>query len=124
MPQLTTLHAARSRRARVTTAGSLGVVLLGATLSGCGATVTAPDVVGMRLDAAHRKFEKVEVTEFDDKDVLKDRTIFLDHGWVVLGPEARRGTKNVDTDTTIKLSVAKVDDKGIRDRLPPTHRSS
>lgn len=90
----------------------------GLALTGCGPTITAPNVVGMRLDAAHQAFEKLEVTEFEDKDGLEDRSIFLDNGWVVLKQRPAAGTKDVDTSTTIEMTVAKVGDKEIRDLLP------
>lgn len=96
----------------------VGAVVGGLALAGCGPTITAPDVVGMRLDAAHQAFEKLEVTEFEDKDGIEDRSIFLDNGWVVLKQKPAAGTKDVGTGTTIELTVAKVGDKQIRDLLP------
>lgn len=88
-------------------------------LSGCGPTATTPNVVGMRLNAAHQALEKVDLKKFDDADVIgPGRSIFVDHNWVVLAQSPAAGTSGVDTDTTIKLSVGKVDDSEILGRLP------
>lgn len=105
------------RHRRVAVAGLLAV--LGSLLTGCGPTVTLPDVVGMRLDAAHRAMEKLGVENFEDTDVVgDDRMIFLDSHWVVVEQSPAGGTKDVDTDTSVELSVGKADDDGILDLIP------
>jgi len=72
----------------------------------------------MRLNAAHQALEKVDLKKFDDADIIgPGRSIFVDHNWVVLAQSPAAGTSGVDTDTTIKLSVGKVDDSAIRGRL-------
>lgn len=89
------------------------------TLSGCGPTFTAPDVVGMRLDDAHRAFEALGVDKFEDVDVVgDDRTAFFDRNWVVLKQVPAAGTKKVDEDETIRLEIGAVEDDGILERLP------
>jgi beta-lactam-binding protein with PASTA domain len=87
-------------------------------LTACGPSVTLPNVVGMRLDDAHRAMEKIEVENFDDDDAIEDRTIFLDSNWVVLEQSPAAGTKAVDTGTTVKLSVGNEDDEEVLQMLP------
>lgn len=88
-------------------------------LTACGATVTAPDVVGMRLDAAHRKFEALDVTDFDDKDVIgAEDDILLDSNWVVVKQTPKAGAKDVDSGTTVKLEVGNQDDKKVLTLIP------
>ena len=104
------------RRSVVSALVALGLAV--PLLSGCGPTATMPNVVGMRLNAAHQAMEKVELKKFDDNDVVgPGRSIFVDHNWVVLAQSPAAGSSGVDTDTTIKLSVGKVDDSEIRGRL-------
>lgn len=100
---------------------ALFAALVACLLAGCGPTVTVPNVVGMRLDAAHRQFQALDVDEFDDQDVVgEDRDVVRDHNWVVLSQTPAAGTAAVDTGSTIHLKVGKVDDAEIRDRLPAT----
>lgn len=89
------------------------------TLTGCGPTVTMPDVVGMRLDAAHRTLEKLGVENFEDTDVIGEKdSIWRDANWVVVEQDPSAGTREVDTDTKIKLSVGHEDDEEVLDRIP------
>ena len=98
---------------------ALVLLLLAPLLTACGDTVRVPDVVGMRLDAAHRKFEALQVTQFEDKDVLgEEDTIFRDANWVVVKQSPAAGTPKMDTDTTIKLSVGNEDDAEVLDLIP------
>lgn len=97
------------------------VVLAGllGSVAACGPTVTMPDVVGMRLDAAHRELEAMGVENFEDVDVIGDRdTIFRDANWVVVEQNPAPGSKEVDTDQTIKLSVGNQDDKEVLELIP------
>lgn len=99
----------------------LGLLVLVPLLAACGPTVTAPDVVGMRLDAAHRKFEALEVEGFDDKDVIgEEEEILWDSNWVVVKQTPAAGTKEMDTDTTVKLEVGNEDDKKVLSLIPST----
>lgn len=100
-------------------AAALVVTTMALVLTGCGPTITAPDVVGMRLDEAHQAFEKLEVDDFDDVDgVGDDRAIMWDANWVVIKQEPPAGTKGVDTGETIKLTVANEDDDDLLDLIP------
>ncbi len=93
--------------------------MLVSTLTACGPTITMPNVVGMRLDDAHRALEKLDVDEFEDVDVLgKEDTIFLDRNWVVVSQNPAAGTAKVDTGTKVELSVGNQDDKEVLDRIP------
>ena len=103
-----------ARRVTATVVTALVVVLL----TGCGPTATVPDVVGMRLDAAHRKLEALGIEKFDDHDIIEDRGIWLDRDWVVLKQSPAGGSREVDTDTTIDLAVGKVSDSEIAQMLP------
>jgi hypothetical protein len=99
--------------------GALALLLPLGCLVACGPSITAPDVVGTRLDSAHRAFEKLDVDQFEDVDVVGDnRTAFRDHNWVVLKQVPPAGTKDVDAGETIRLEIGAVDDKGIADRVP------
>ena len=108
----------RSRlRARLSLVAVLALVV--GFASACGPTVTAPNVVGMRLDDAHRAFEALGVDEFEDVDVIGDEnTIFLDSNWVVVKQDPAAGTKEVDTGTTIKLQVGNEDDDEVLELIP------
>lgn len=87
---------------------------------GCGPTFTVPNVVGMRLDAAHRVFEKMDVTKFSDQDVVGDEdSIWRDANWVVVKQEPAAGTADVDKDQTITLLVGNEDDDEVLDMIPP-----
>jgi hypothetical protein len=93
-----------------------GIVTL---VTACGPTITAPDVVGMRLDEAHRTFEALGVEDFDDVDVIgEEDAIFRDANWVVVKQEPAAGTKNVDTGTTIRLEVGNEDDSEVLKMIP------
>ena len=92
-----------------------GLVL---TLSACGPTITAPNVVGMRLDAAHRKFEALNTRDFKDTDNVQHRNVLWDSHWVVIAQDPPAGATHVDTDTTIKLSVVNQDYKKLLDLIP------
>lgn len=95
------------------------LLLLASVLTACGDTVTAPSVVGMRLDAAHRKFEALGVKDFADKDVIgHEDTIFLDSHWVVVKQTPKAGTKGVSTDTKVKLEVGNQNDKKVLTLIP------
>ena len=108
-------RATRSRGAVV----AVLVVVVAPLLAGCGPTVTLPDVVGMRLDDAHRAMEKLGVENFDDSDIVgDDRMIILDSSWVVIEQSPAGGTEEVDTDTTIELSVGKASDDDILELIP------
>lgn len=73
----------------------------------------------MRLDEAHRTFEKLDVDEFDDIDGVEDnRDIIWDANWVVIEQEPAAGTKEVDTGEIIKLTVANEDDDELLDLIP------
>lgn len=99
------------------TTSALGLVLT--MLTGCGPTITAPDVVGMRLDAAHRAFEALGVENFEDTDIIGgEDAIFLDANWVVVEQSPPAGTAGVDTDTTIELGVGNEDDPEVLDVIP------
>lgn len=112
-----TKRCASRYRSLLPTFASLALVVGFATA--CGPTVTAPDVVGMRLDDAHRAFEKLGVDEFEDVDVIGDEnTIFLDSNWVVVKQDPAAGTKEVDTGTTIKLQVGNEDDDEVLEMIP------
>ncbi len=88
-------------------------------LTGCGPTITAPNVVGLRLDDAHRAFEKLEVDDFDDVDGLEnDREIMWDANWVVIKQEPAAGTEDIDTGETIELTVVNEDDDELLDSIP------
>lgn len=63
-----------------------------------------PDVVGMRLDAAHRELEKLGIQEFDDTDAIgEEDSILRDANWVVVEQDPPAGTREVGTDTKIRL---------------------
>lgn len=82
-------------------------------------TTTVPNVVGMRLDAAHEKLKEVALLTFTDADVIgPGRGVNLDHNWVVLSQLPAAGMTNVNTSTEMELAVGKIDDPEIRDRLP------
>ena len=88
-------------------------------LAGCGPTITMPDVVGMRLDDAHRALEAMGVDHFDDTDVVgEEDVISLDINWVVVSQEPKPGTTNVDTGSTIRLSVGNEDEDEVLDMIP------
>jgi len=73
----------------------------------------------MRLDAAHREFESLDVTNFDDKDVIGDEDFILrDANWVVVKQDPPAGTEGVDTGTTIKLYVGNEDDDEVLEMIP------
>lgn len=94
-----------------TLAGAALLASAGILAAGCGPTITMPDVVGMRLDDAHRTLEALEVTEFEDSDVVGEKDmIWLDGNWVVVAQEPAAGTPDVDTGTTITLSVGNEDE--------------
>lgn len=59
----TECHAVKSRPSISRRAGRAAVplLLLCGLAAGCGPTITVPNVVGMRLDAAHQKFEALGV---------------------------------------------------------------
>lgn len=90
-------------------------------LAACGSTVTMPDVVGMRLDDAHRALEKMGVENFEDVDVIgEEDSIFRDANWVVVQQDPPAGTAEVDTGTTIELSVGNEDEeKEVLAAIPP-----
>jgi len=96
------------------------ITLIATLLVGCGAqrTINAPDVVGLRLDAAHRKFEKLGVDDFEDRDVRHKRTPFRDHSWVVIRQSPAAGTTGVGLDSKIVLTVGKYSDHDILDLIP------
>jgi len=82
-------------------------------------TTTVPSVVGMRLDAAHRKMAEVDLLTYTDADVIgPGRAVMVDHNWVVLEQSPAAGMAEVNSNTEIRLGVGKVDDLEIRDRLP------
>lgn len=91
---------------------------LALVLSACGPTITAPNVVGMRLDAAHRKFEALDTKNFKDTDTVQHRDVLWDSHWVVIAQDPPAGATHVDTDTTIKLSVVNQDYKKLLDLIP------
>jgi hypothetical protein len=73
----------------------------------------------MRLDEAHRVLEGMKVENFEDVDVVgKEDSIWLDANWVVVEHSPAAGTKEVDTDTTIKFSVGNEDDRKVLDLIP------
>jgi hypothetical protein len=89
------------------------------TVAACGSTVTMPDVVGMRLDAAHRELEKLGIQEFEDTDVIgEEDSIWRDAHWVVVEQDPPAGTREVATDTKIRLSVGNEDDEDVLTRIP------
>lgn len=90
-------------------------------LAACGSTVTMPDVVGMRLDDAHRALEKMGVENFEDVDVIgEEDSIFRDANWVVVAQDPPAGTAEVETGTTIELSVGNEDEeKEVLAAIPP-----
>ncbi|WP_366942172.1 PASTA domain-containing protein [Gordonia sp. (in: high G+C Gram-positive bacteria)] len=79
--------------------------------------VEVPDVIGYQLDKAHDKLKEAGFDKFNDVDVIKDRSIFIDANWVVL-KQSPEGGKQAETGKKIRLEVAKIDDKGIIDRIP------
>lgn len=90
---------------------ALSLVVCGYVTTGCGPTVTMPNVVGMRLDDAHRALEALDVDNFDDTDAIgEEDLIFKDSNWVVVRQDPPAGTTDVDTGTTIYLSVGNEDD--------------
>lgn len=76
-----------------------------------------PDVTGHRLDDAHNILKDAGFETFDDSDAVSDREPLRDANWVVL-EQSPTGGDSVPIDTTIRLSVAKPDDSGVRERLP------
>lgn len=100
---------------------SLLVILTAALalgLTACSAeSKELPDVTGHRLDDAHNKLKDAGFERFEDSDAINDREPAWDANWVVL-EQSPGGGDSVQIDTTIKLSVAKPEDPGVRDRLP------
>ncbi|WP_324274700.1 PASTA domain-containing protein [Blastococcus brunescens] len=96
---------------------ALGSVLFAVTA--CGSTAAMPDVVGMRLDVAHNELEELGIENFEDIDVIgEEDSIWRDANWVVVEQDPPAGTRDVDTDTTIKLSVGNEDDEEVLTRIP------
>jgi hypothetical protein len=88
-------------------------------VTACGPTVAMPDVVGMRLDAAHNELEELGIENFEDIDVIgEEDSIWRDANWVVVEQDPPAGTRDVDTDTKIKLSVGNEDDEEVLTRIP------
>ena len=84
-----------------------------------GSTVTMPDVVGMRLDEAHRQLEDLGLEDFEDTDVIgKEDTILRDKNWIVVAQDPAAGATKVDAGTKPKLSVGNQDDKSVLKRIP------
>jgi hypothetical protein len=122
--EATMLHSSADRHSRRCGRNSLrGVALVLTvvfTVTGCGSTVTMPDVVGMRLDAAHRELEALGIEEFQDTDVIGEKdSIWLDANWVVVEQDPPAGSPEVDTDTEVKLSVGNEDEGEVLDLIPP-----
>lgn len=121
-PCLYAVRVRRVQRAGGASARLLRVVVAGlmlAALVGCGPTFTVPDVVGMRLDAAHRVFEGMEVDEFEDVDVVGDEdTIMWDSNWVVVAQDPPAGATDVDKGETIRLEVGNEDDSEVLELIP------
>ncbi|WP_162246850.1 PASTA domain-containing protein [Phycicoccus sp. Root101] len=106
-----------ARRTGGLAALSLVVCLLA---TGCGPTTTVPDVVGMRLDDAHRKFEALGLESSNDKDIIGAEDVILrDANWVVIKQDPAPGTVGVDTDATVALSVGREDDAQVLKLIPP-----
>jgi hypothetical protein len=98
---------------------AMPLLALGGLATGCGPTITAPDVVGMRLDAAHREFEALGVEKFNDRDVIgNEDAILWDASWVVVEQDPAPGTEEVDTDTTVELSVGHENDSEVLKMIP------
>ena len=78
-------------------------------------TTTAPNVVGMRLDAAHRKMADVDLLTYADGDVIgPGRAVINDHNWVVL-------TQSPATSTGVRQAIAESTEL---DRWSPSTTSS
>ncbi|OUS97318.1 PASTA domain-containing protein [Rhodococcus sp. NCIMB 12038] len=97
----------------VVTASALFLLLVG-----CGDDpVTVPDVTGYRLDDAHNALKDAGLENFEDVDVIEDRTPLMDSNWVVLGQEPIAGN-STEPDSTVRLDIAKPEDDGVRERIP------
>jgi hypothetical protein len=80
--------------------------------------VTVPNVTGYRLDDAHNRLKDAGFEKFDDVDAISGRTPMMDSNWVVL-VQSPGGDAQADTDGTVRLEIAKPEDDGVRDRIPP-----
>jgi hypothetical protein len=99
----------------------LAILVSAPLLAACGSTATMPDVVGMRLDEAHRVLEEMGMENFDDTDVMGEIDgVWRDANWIVVEQNPSAGTAEVDTGTTIELSVGNEDEaEEVLAAIPP-----
>lgn len=76
-----------------------------------------PDLPGYRRDEAHNKLKDAGFEKFTDDEGVGDREPAWDANWVVLEQSPAAGDK-AEIDSTVRLSIAKPEDKGVRERLP------